>query len=451
MRPLFRAIVFAGLAGLPASAAQTQSTQQPTQPETQETATRQTQTSGQQTSGRSTDPATSQSSGQQQTGQWTSSTRRTDGQTADQRSAEQGERIQQELQRDLEQAGLSQEDAERQATELSAQVQQLQRTYTRQLDEFQRVYARALATGDMSQEQADQEARQLVEAIAGMNASQGMDGRGHQGDPSWNQGERDGRPSGSTSGQELGRVEVMEISGVLREAGVDTEEIRKLEEQNFEQEAVRKAVEQAHAGRGDASDEAREVARRVEELKRNAAQASSANQGTAREASASVGGSTARTAGPTDSRTSGQTSSQTSGQAGQMDAETVLRQAGVGSSRIRELEEQGFPEQEVERSVERAQIELGRSTEEARQEARSVAQRVRMMRSGVDPRLSSFTGESTIRGQLEQADVDSQKIQELEAQGFPAAETRRAVLEAYEQRAQAVVAMIERMKTNGGR
>lgn len=448
MRPLFRAIVFAGLAGLPASAAQTHSTQQPTQPETKQAATQQTQTSGQQTTGRSTDPSTSQSSGQQQTGQWTSSTRRTDGQTADQRSAEQGERIQQELQRDLEQAGLSQEDAKRQATELSAQVQQLQRTYTRQLDEFQRVYARALAAGDMSQEQADQEARQLVEAIAGMNASQGMDSRSHQGDPSWNQGQRDGRPSGSTSGQELGRAEVMEISGVLREAGVDTEEIRKLEEQNFEQEAVREAVEQAHAGRGDASNEAREVARRVEELKWNAAQTSSSNQGTAREASAPVGGSTARTTGQTDSGTS----SQTGGQAGQVDAETVLRQAGVGSSRIRELEEQGFPEQEVERSVERAQIELGRSTEEARQEARSVAQRVRMMRSGVDPRTDSFTAESTIRGQLERADVDSQKIQDLEAKGFPAAETRRAVMEAYEQRAQAVVAMIERMKSsNGGR
>jgi hypothetical protein len=244
----------------------------------------------------------------------------------------------------------------------------------------------------------------------------------------------------------------MEISGVLRQAGVESEKIRKLEEQNFEQEAVRKAVEEAHEGRGDASNEAREVARRVEELKWNAAQASASNQGTAREASASVGGSTARTTGQTDSRTSGQNSSQTGAQAGQMDAETVLRQAGVGSSRIRELDEQGWPEQEIERSVERAQIELGRSTEEARQEARSVAQRVRMMRSGVDPRTSSFTDESTIRGQLERADVDSQKIQELEAQGFPTAETRRAVMEAYAQRAEAVAAAIERMKsTNGGR
>jgi hypothetical protein len=48
--------------------------------------------------------------------------------------------------------------------------------------------------------------------------------------------------------------------------------------------------------------------------------------------------------------------------------------------------------------------------------------------------------------------VDSQKIQELEAQGFPTTETKRAVMEAYAQRAEAVAAAIERMKsTNGGR
>jgi hypothetical protein len=229
---------------------------------------------------------------------------------------------------------------------------------------------------------------------------------------------------------------LQQIRQTLQQAGLEQQDIRWLERQNFayrqvEQE-VRAALSDRGYGRQQAQERAQELAMLIDQIKeRQFAQPVWRDRQMWRDDDPQTW--RGETVQPWRGQPWREQEQRTwrEPQYGQLDQAATqqirrtLQQAGVGQRDIRWLEQRDFPSWQVELEVREALAQRGYSQQLARQRAQSLAAQIEEIK---EEGVGGFTGvqrgwgqraEQQIRQRLEQAGLEEQEIDRLERQNFP--------------------------------